>query len=52
MNTADAQQRIAAQEESLALWRAAATRTIHTDGPLHAVERAVDAAFKEVLAGV
>jgi dephospho-CoA kinase len=51
MNAADAQQRIAAQEDSLAVWRAAATRTIHSDGPLASVERIVDAAFKEVLVG-
>jgi dephospho-CoA kinase len=50
MNEADARQRIAAQQESLASWRAAATRTIHTDGPLAEVERTVDAAFEEVLA--
>jgi dephospho-CoA kinase len=50
MNEADARQRIAAQQESLASWRAAATRTIHTDGQLDEVERTVDAAFEEVLA--
>ncbi|MGD0862887.1 MAG: dephospho-CoA kinase [Candidatus Limnocylindrales bacterium] len=47
----DARQRIAAQAGSLALWRSAATRTIRTDGPRDAVERAVDAALRETLAG-
>jgi len=46
----DARQRIAAQVPSLKLWRAAASRTIRTDGPRDAVERAVAAAFAEVLA--
>jgi dephospho-CoA kinase len=50
MNQADARQRIAAQQDSLALWRAAATRIIHTDGRLADVERSVDGAFKEALA--
>jgi dephospho-CoA kinase len=49
-NAADAQQRIAAQEESLASWRAAATRTIHTDGSLAEIESVVSAAFTELLA--
>lgn len=49
-NAADAQQRIAAQEESLASWRAAATRTIHTDGSPAEVESVVSAAFAELLA--
>jgi dephospho-CoA kinase len=40
----------AAQAASLASWRAAATRTIRTDGPRDAVERAVDAALEHVLA--
>ena len=47
----DARQRIAAQADSLALWRSAATRTIRTDGSREAVELAVDAALAEVLAG-
>jgi dephospho-CoA kinase len=50
MNEADARQRIAAQQESFTLWRAAATRIIHTDGRLTDVERIVDGAFKEALA--
>jgi dephospho-CoA kinase len=50
MNEADARQRIAAQRDSLASWRAAATRTVHTDGQLADVERIVDGAFKEALA--
>jgi dephospho-CoA kinase len=51
VNSADAQQRIAAQEDSLALWRGAATRTIHTDGALAEVESVVSAAFTDLLAG-
>jgi dephospho-CoA kinase len=50
MSEPDARQRIAAQADSLALWRSAATRTIRTDGPREAVERAVDAALRETLA--
>lgn len=50
MDEPDARQRIAAQAASLASWRAAATRTIRTDGPRDAVERAVDAALEHVLA--
>jgi dephospho-CoA kinase len=46
----DARQRIAAQAASLKLWRAAATRTIRTDGPPDAVEHAVDAELAETLA--
>ena len=49
MDEPDARQRIAAQTVSLALWRAAATRTIRTDGPRDAVERAVDAALGHAL---
>jgi dephospho-CoA kinase len=49
MNPTDAQQRIAAQEDSLALWQAAATRVIRTDGSPDAVERVVDAALREAL---
>ena len=45
----DARQRIAAQAASLALWRAAANRTIRTDGLRDAVERRVDAALRETL---
>jgi dephospho-CoA kinase len=50
MDEPDARQRIAAQAASLASWRAAATRTIRTDGPRDAVERAVDAALGHALA--
>jgi dephospho-CoA kinase len=50
MDEPDARQRIAAQAASLASWRAAATRTIRTDGPRDAVERAVHAALEHVLA--
>jgi dephospho-CoA kinase len=46
----DARQRVAAQSASLPLWRAAATRTVSTDGSPAAVERAVDAAFAQALA--
>jgi dephospho-CoA kinase len=46
----DARQRIAAQANSLALWRSAATRIIRTDGPRDGVQRLVDAAFEELLA--
>ena len=45
----DARQRIAAQADSLALWRSAATRAIRTDGPRDVVERAVDTALRETL---
>jgi dephospho-CoA kinase len=50
MAETDARQRVAAQSSSLPLWRSAATRTINTDGPPDAVERAVAAAFEETLA--
>jgi dephospho-CoA kinase len=50
MDEPDARQRMAAQAASLASWRAAATRTIRTDGPREAVERAVEAALQEALA--
>ena len=50
MDEPDARQRIAAQAASVASWRAAATRTIRTDGPRDAVERAVDVALGHVLA--
>jgi len=50
MDEPDARQRIAAQAASLASWRAAATRTIRTDGPRDAVERAIDVALGHVLA--
>jgi dephospho-CoA kinase len=46
----DARQRVGAQAASLKLWRAAATRTIRTDGPPDAVERAVAAALAEAMA--
>jgi dephospho-CoA kinase len=45
----DARQRIAAQTASLKRWRAAATRTLRTDGSPDDVERAVDAALAETL---
>jgi len=45
MDECDAHQRIAAQAPSLPSWRAAATRTIRTDGSLADAERAVDAAL-------
>ena len=46
----DARQRIAAQLGSLATWRAAATRTIRTDGSREEVSLAVNAALHELLA--
>ncbi|HEX7612112.1 MAG TPA: dephospho-CoA kinase [Candidatus Limnocylindrales bacterium] len=49
MSASDARQRIAAQSTSLALWRAAATRILCTDGQPAAVELAVAAAFEELL---
>ena len=49
MSESDARQRIAAQSTSLALWRAAATRFLCTDGQPAAVELAVAAAFEELL---
>ena len=49
MSEPDARQRIAAQEVSLPLWRAAATRIIRTDGPRDAVDRQVDAHLEAVL---
>jgi len=45
MDECDARQRIAAQAASLQSWRAAATRTIRTDGSLADAERDVDAAL-------
>jgi dephospho-CoA kinase len=45
MDESDARQRIAAQAASLPSWRAAATRTIRTDGPLADAELAVEAAL-------
>ena len=50
MTEADARQRIAAQVGSLPAWRAAATRTIRTDGSREEVALAVDAALKELQA--
>ena len=47
----DARQRVAAQADSLPLWRSAATRTIPTDGTRDSVEGIVDAALAEVVAG-
>ena len=49
MDESDARQRIAAQAGSVASWRAAATRTIRTDGPRDAVERAVHEALDAAL---
>jgi dephospho-CoA kinase len=49
MSEPDARQRIAAQEASLPLWRAAATRIIRTDGSRDAVDRQVDAHLEAVL---
>ena len=50
MAEAAARQRIAAQVASLPIWRAAATRTIRTDGSLADVSLAVNAALDELLA--
>jgi hypothetical protein len=49
MDESDARQRMAAQAVSLPMWRAAATRTIRTDGEPTYVERALAAAFEETL---
>jgi dephospho-CoA kinase len=49
MSVSDARQRIAAQSTSLALWRAAATRILCTDGEPAAAEGLVAAAFEELL---
>ena len=50
MEESDARQRVAAQADSLAVWRAAATRVIQTDAAPAEVENAVDTAFEEVVA--
>jgi dephospho-CoA kinase len=50
MDESDARQRIAAQVASLPAWRAAATRTVNTDGTREAVRGVVLAALGEVLA--
>jgi dephospho-CoA kinase len=50
MAEADARQRIAAQVSSLPIWRAAAARTIRTDGSLPDVSLAVNAALDDMLA--
>jgi dephospho-CoA kinase len=50
MSEADARQRIEAQVASLPLWRAAATRTIATDGRPDRVESVVAEALQEGLA--
>jgi dephospho-CoA kinase len=50
MSDADARQRVAAQEASLATWRAAATREIRNDGALAEVRQAVDVALDRLLA--
>ncbi len=49
MDPGDARQRIAAQADSLATWRAAATNTIRTDGSLDQVDGIVDAALDQAL---
>jgi len=49
MTAADARQRAAAQSASLPLWRSAATRVLCTDGVPAAAERAVAAAFDDLL---
>jgi dephospho-CoA kinase len=49
MSASDARQRIAAQSTSLALWHAAATRILCTDGEAATVEGMVAAAFEELL---
>jgi dephospho-CoA kinase len=50
MSATDARQRIDAQVASLPLWRAAATRTIATDGPPERVEPMAAEALQEALA--
>jgi dephospho-CoA kinase len=50
MSEADARQRIDAQAHSLPLWRAAATRTIGTDGPRDQVEASVGEVLERLLA--
>jgi dephospho-CoA kinase len=50
MSEADARQRIEAQVASLPIWRAAATRTIPTDGPPERVESVVAEALQDALA--
>lgn len=50
MSESDARQRIAAQADSLPLWRSAATRIIRTDGAPAEVEPTVVAALREALA--
>ena len=50
MAESDARQRITAQVGSLPAWRAAATRTIRTDGPREEVALVVEAALEELLA--
>jgi dephospho-CoA kinase len=46
----DVRQRVAAQAESLPLWRSAATRVIATDGTLAETRAAVEGALNEALA--
>jgi len=50
MDESDARQRISAQAASLPSWRAAATRTIRTDGSPEEVEAAVGAALEDAIA--
>ena len=47
----DARQRIAAQESSMPLWRAAATRVVRTDAPLKDVDTQVDALLNGLRSG-
>ncbi len=47
----DARQRIAAQESSMPLWRASATRVVRTDAPLEDVDTQVDALLNELRSG-
>jgi dephospho-CoA kinase len=49
MDESDARQRIAAQAESLPLWRASATRVVDTGGSLPDLERVVAATFADTL---
>jgi dephospho-CoA kinase len=50
MSDSDARQRIAAQADSLPLWRSAATRIIRTDGARAEVESTVADALRDALA--
>jgi dephospho-CoA kinase len=50
MSEADARQRMAAQDGSMAVWRSAADRVIRSDSTPTQVEEAVDRAFRRLLA--